>query len=106
MATTCIFHPDRPAVARCFQCHKPLCQECRVIEATRVFCSSKCASRYRTFHLHYVKEATKPRYWRVFYTFICVVLILFIIRLIAHAGAGLGIPILEALNNFFKEFLF
>ena len=31
----CFFHTGRPAVARCKQCGRPLCSECRIITDIR-----------------------------------------------------------------------
>jgi hypothetical protein len=105
-AATCVYHPDRAAVANCYQCHKPICEECRVIEAARAFCSKKCASRYRTVELHYAKEETKPSRWRMVYTIICIVLALVILRFAITAGAGLEIGFLKKLDELLPKLLF
>ena len=104
-AATCVYHPDRPAVANCYQCHKPVCEECRVIDAGRAFCSKKCASRYRTVDLHYAKEAAKPSKWRMVYIVICIVLALVILRFVITAGAGLRIEFLEKLDEVLPSIL-
>lgn len=38
----CFFHTGRPSVARCRQCGRPLCQECRIVTSTGIYCSEKC----------------------------------------------------------------
>jgi hypothetical protein len=48
---TCIEHHDRPAVARCAGCHRPVCSSCVVTTADGKFCSHTCAKKtadYRT----------------------------------------------------------
>jgi|GEM_PF-3340785 len=50
----CYYHPDRPAVARCLECGKPLCGECRVELEGRSYCQ-ECARK----HLQ-VKEELRP----------------------------------------------
>ncbi|MCM8829877.1 MAG: B-box zinc finger protein [Candidatus Omnitrophica bacterium] len=45
----CFFHTGRPAVARCKQCGRPLCSECRIIKEDGIFCSLECAERFAVF---------------------------------------------------------
>ncbi|MCM8762585.1 MAG: hypothetical protein NC905_02845 [Candidatus Omnitrophica bacterium] len=45
----CFFHTGRPAVARCKQCGRPLCSECRIIKEDGIFCSLECAERFSVF---------------------------------------------------------
>lgn len=104
-AATCINHPRRPAVASCYQCHKPICEQCRVIEAGRAFCSKKCASRYRTIDLHYARQEAKPSKWRIFYAIVCTVILLIILRFAIMAAAA-HVGILGKLDEFLKKLLF
>jgi len=46
---TCMEHPDRPAVARCANCHRPVCSECVVTTADGKFCSHTCAQKAADF---------------------------------------------------------
>ena len=46
---TCIVHHNRPAVARCGRCHKPVCSECVVSTADGKFCSRECAAKAADF---------------------------------------------------------
>ena len=52
---TCIVHHDRPAVARCGRCHKPMCGECVISTADGKFCSRECAAKVADF-----RKAYKP----------------------------------------------
>lgn len=45
----CINHPERTAVARCKQCHKPLCPHCALKKPGGVFCSEECFQRMGSF---------------------------------------------------------
>ncbi len=45
----CINHSDRVATARCRQCGKPLCDECKIITKEGIFCSEKCHERAKAF---------------------------------------------------------
>ena len=45
----CINHSDRVATARCRQCGKPLCDECKKITKEGIFCSEKCHERAKAF---------------------------------------------------------
>ncbi|MFQ6116932.1 MAG: hypothetical protein ACE5LQ_01555 [Candidatus Bipolaricaulia bacterium] len=54
----CYYHPDRSAVARCLECGKPLCGECRVEFEGRSFCR-ECALK----HLQAKEELSPSRPW-------------------------------------------
>jgi predicted nucleic acid-binding Zn ribbon protein len=45
----CINHPERTAVARCKQCHKPLCEKCVKKMPGGVFCSDECYENMAAF---------------------------------------------------------
>jgi hypothetical protein len=45
----CLNHPDRTAVARCKQCHKPLCPRCVQKKAGGVYCSDECYEKMGSF---------------------------------------------------------
>ena len=45
----CFYHTGRPAVTRCKQCGRPLCGECKIVQQTGIFCSEKCADRFKIF---------------------------------------------------------
>ncbi len=42
----CPKHPQVQAVARCFGCFKPICEECLVVSNSLDFCSIKCAESH------------------------------------------------------------
>jgi hypothetical protein len=48
-ASVCMNHPEREATSRCHTCHKPLCTDCSIEDATNTFCSIKCEENYRKF---------------------------------------------------------
>lgn len=45
----CINHTERTAVARCKQCHKPLCEKCVKKMPGGVFCSDECYQNMAAF---------------------------------------------------------
>ncbi len=45
----CLNHPERKAVARCKQCHKPLCPHCAQKKPGGVFCSDECFEKMGSF---------------------------------------------------------
>ncbi len=45
----CINHPERTAVARCKQCHKPLCERCVKKMPGGVYCSDECYQNMAAF---------------------------------------------------------
>ncbi|HOX40389.1 MAG TPA: B-box zinc finger protein [Candidatus Brocadiia bacterium] len=49
MADTCINHPNKPAMTRCIQCHKPVCDECTVSGFYGSFCSNACQQKYKDY---------------------------------------------------------
>jgi len=49
MQSKCIVCHDKPAVFRCIQCHKPVCDDCSFKIEHGAFCSRECAVMYRDF---------------------------------------------------------
>jgi len=45
----CFFHTGRPAVARCKQCGRPVCSQCRIVGEDGIFCSEKCRQTFAIF---------------------------------------------------------
>ncbi|GAB4336803.1 MAG: hypothetical protein Kow0099_09920 [Candidatus Abyssubacteria bacterium] len=45
----CINHPERTAVARCKQCHKPLCEKCVKKMPGGIYCSDECYQNMAAF---------------------------------------------------------
>jgi hypothetical protein len=58
----CLNHPERTAVARCKQCHKPLCQKCAMKMPGGVFCSDECYQKMGSFQdrVDMLDKAKKP----------------------------------------------
>ena len=46
---TCINHPIKEATTQCKACHKPLCDECKMLTDIGVFCSQECHDRFKDF---------------------------------------------------------
>jgi hypothetical protein len=49
---TCINHDKTPATIHCYQCHKPLCQQCVMVTPHGSFCSSTCSVTYKEMKEH------------------------------------------------------
>ena len=45
----CYNHPSYDATTRCKQCAKPICDTCKVISPTGVFCSETCRDQNKAF---------------------------------------------------------
>ena len=45
-SSVCLNHPNRPAVARCNACHKPICEECILHVQDMNFCSQVCVDNF------------------------------------------------------------
>ncbi len=45
----CINHPHVDATARCKQCGKPLCDDCKILGPTGYFCSDACKDQHQRF---------------------------------------------------------
>jgi hypothetical protein len=58
----CLNHPERTAVARCKQCHKPLCQRCVQKMPGGIFCSDECYQKMGGFkeRVDQLDQARKP----------------------------------------------
>jgi hypothetical protein len=48
----CINHDKTPASVHCFQCHKPICQQCVMVTPHGSFCSSTCSVTYKEMQAH------------------------------------------------------
>jgi hypothetical protein len=48
----CINHDKTPSSIHCFQCHKPICQQCVMITPHGSFCSSTCSVTYKEMQAH------------------------------------------------------
>jgi hypothetical protein len=48
MNSVCLRHQDRPAVARCKLCLKPICEECKTETKDGVFCGEECKTKAET----------------------------------------------------------
>lgn len=46
-STRCFFHPDRPALAICVSCRRPLCQSCSTLWEG-IHCCVECLAARRT----------------------------------------------------------
>lgn len=49
MYSACINHPAIEATARCKACLKPICNACKVVGPTGIFCSGECKEKYEQF---------------------------------------------------------
>ena len=57
----CINHPDRTAVARCKQCHKPLCQRCVQKMPGGIYCSQACYEKMGSFQKRVEEIDKRPK---------------------------------------------
>lgn len=48
----CVNHDKIPAAVHCFQCHKPICQQCVMVTPGGSFCSSTCSVTYKEMQAH------------------------------------------------------
>jgi hypothetical protein len=48
MNSACLKHQDRPAVARCKLCLKPVCEECKTETTNGIFCGEECKQKAET----------------------------------------------------------
>ena len=57
----CLNHTDRPAIARCLSCRKPVCEECVVESNGEQFCSVICRQGHETTNANMAtyREQTK-----------------------------------------------
>jgi hypothetical protein len=90
--STCIRHSDRPAVGHCFQCHKPLCKECRFAAVQDgVFCNQACYDQYLAYQSRrkpLVKEAR-------FRSLIIGAILLAAVAAAILIGGKMGLPVLK-----------
>jgi hypothetical protein len=93
-ATTanCIRHTDRPAVGHCYQCHKPLCKDCRYPGAPDgLFCGQACYDQYLAYQARkqpVVKESRLK-------SLAIGVLLLAAVAAAVVIGGKMGVPVLK-----------
>ena len=56
----CLNHVDRTAVARCKQCHKPLCSKCVIKKPGGIYCSEECFEKMGSFQERVERLDEKP----------------------------------------------
>lgn len=98
---TCINHPLKQATARCKACHRPLCDECKIVTEDGVFCSDECHERQVQFT---ERAASLPKPKRSFLGgfagFVKKLVILIILLLVAY---GLITLIYGSTDAFFEQ---
>lgn len=61
MERTCVVCHDRPAMFRCKQCHKPVCDDCAFKDENGAFCSRECSAGYRSFKQAEARAPTRRK---------------------------------------------
>jgi hypothetical protein len=59
--SACVNHPAVEASARCKACLKPICNACKVMGPTGVFCSTACKEKYEQFVERAAKLDAMPK---------------------------------------------
>ncbi len=94
----CINHARIPATVHCFQCHKPVCQQCVMVTPAGSFCSSACSVTYKEMqaHLHGGRKPAKQG------GVVGLVIKLAIVAAVAAVGVHLAVRFLgiDALKGF------
>jgi len=97
----CINHPDRQAIARCRQCGRPLCSDCRIEGPTGDFCSIACQEKHEQFvnrAQHMKVSAPGPSFSVLLKRFIIkLLLLLALILLMAGIAVSCDLPVLNDL---------
>lgn len=92
----CIHHADRPAIGNCFQCHKPLCEDCNYDAPTDgIFCDQVCYDRYVAY-----QGRRKPAYkGSPLRKVVSVLIALAVLAAAIYVGGGMGIPVLKDIRD-------
>jgi len=93
----CIRHTDRPAIGNCFQCHKPICGECRYEGAADgLFCSRECYDAYLAYQSRKQPVVKRGR----LKSLVVGLLVLAVVGAGAiFIGGGLGLPVLRPIRD-------
>jgi hypothetical protein len=93
----CLRHKDRPAIGNCYQCHKPMCAECRYAPTLSegLFCSQACYDQYLAYQSR-KRPALKPS--RLKRLVVAAVLLALLAAAVLVGGAK-GIPILKSIRQ-------
>ena len=86
MEAKCVACHDRPAVIRCIQCHKPVCDECSFKDENGAFCSRRCAANYRSWRQAQASAASRKSGG-----LLKVIIVLLILAAVALAAWKLGL---------------
>ncbi len=101
MSKLCLTHRDRPAVAMCHQCHKPVCQACTLIQPHGQFCSPECSILNRDYKRQNAELKTAGMGFgqKILAMFVVLVVVLFAAGVIAHFGLGRLVQKVKQLNR-------
>ncbi len=91
--SVCLNHTDRPANTRCSACHKPICNECIVMDTGAIYCSQACAQGAARFRGKYVPEERPGFFARLASYCTSLLGLAFVVSIVVVVGAyGLKIP--------------
>jgi len=57
----CINHPLKVAKGRCKSCHRPLCDDCKLVTSIGIFCSEECHFKAKEFMDRMSPDLPPPR---------------------------------------------
>jgi hypothetical protein len=110
MFSACVNHPAVEATTRCKACLKPICNACRVMGPTGVFCSTECKEKYEQFveRAARLEQMRKPKTFNLarIRSIVIKVIILAAVVLVAGFVASLfdvEIPVLSGIVERLRE---
>jgi hypothetical protein len=86
----CLQHEQNRATAHCFQCHKPLCQQCVMVTPHGSFCSTACSMTYKEMKAH-LKDVEPPRKGSLLGTLVRLVILAAVVIVGIHLCVRYGI---------------
>jgi hypothetical protein len=88
--SACVNHPAVEAAARCKACLKPICNACKVMGSTGVFCSPACKEKYESFVERAAKMDQMPKPKAFNMARIRSIVVKFVILLVLLAALAVG----------------
>jgi hypothetical protein len=102
----CLNHTDRTAVARCKQCHKPICEKCVKKMPGGVYCSDECYQNMLAFQnrVKRLDEAAKPKsaFGRLMGKLFTAVAVLIVVAILYYVFVSRGVRSVDGFVNLIR----
>jgi len=103
-ARKCFYHATRDAVTSCYQCHKPLCQQCVQQMPNGKFCSTLCSEKHQDYKAAFSDTKAKvekvTHHGSMLRSIIALIVIIVVLIAVLKIGARMGIGVFKTILDF------